>query len=142
MACSAIPPETIDAYRKADYRFGAGAEAATLRIDQRCDELARLYAAAGLACAVFVTAWNPFGRLQSVEANDAAHRSLGSELRTLSAVVIEGEGIDPSGAWPAEKSFCALGVSLDAARDIGRRYRQNAVVWAGPDAVARLILLR
>jgi hypothetical protein len=28
------------------------------------------------------------------------------------------------------------------AQALGREFRQNAIVWAGPDAIPRLILLR
>ena len=67
---------------------------------------------------------------------------LGRELRGLYPIVIEGAGADPTGAWPPENSYFALGADLDAARAIGLRYRQDAVVWAGLDAVPQLILLR
>jgi Protein of unknown function (DUF3293) len=59
----------------------------------------------------------------------------------LSRHVIEWAG-HPSGAWPPELSFFALGISERAARDLGRRFDQDAVVWAGADAVPRLLLLR
>ena len=49
---------------------------------------------------------------------------------------------DPTGAWPEEKSFLALGVGEDTARKLGNRLHQDAVVWAGLDAVPRLLLLR
>ena len=49
---------------------------------------------------------------------------------------------DPTGAWPEEKSFLALGVGEDTARKLGNRFRQDAVVWVRSDAVPRLLLLR
>ncbi len=55
---------------------------------------------------------------------------------------IEGEGEGPDGAWPAEKSLFVFGVDLETARMLGVRYRQNAVVWVGEDAVPKLVLLR
>ncbi len=55
--------------------------------------------------------------------------------------IIEGMGIDPSGKWPAEKSFLALGLDLETSRALGREFGQNAIVWAGADAIPRLILL-
>jgi hypothetical protein len=142
LARSEIAAEKIEAYRKTDYRFGGGKAAVTLRIDQRSDGLARLYAVSGLSCAVFVTAFNPFGRAQSAEANAVAHLRLGNDLRGISSVMIEGAGTDPAGAWPEEKSYLALGVHLDIARSLGRCHQQDAVVWVGPDAVPKLILLR
>lgn len=142
MAHSEIPAEKIEAYLNTEYRFGDGLDAVTLRIDRRSGELARLYATSGTACGVFATAFNPFGRVQSIEDNEAAHERLGTDLRALSARVIEGAGADPSGAWPEEKSFFALGVDLEAARNLGTRYGQDAIVWVGADTVPKLILLR
>ena len=142
LAHTEIPTEKIEAYLKTEYRFGEGLDAVTLCIDRRSEDLARLYASSGTACGVFVTAFNPFGRVQSIEDNEAAHEHLGTDLRALSARVIEGAGTDSSGAWPEEKSFFALGVDLDAARNLGTRYRQDAIVWVGADAVPILILLR
>ena len=55
---------------------------------------------------------------------------------------MDGAGADPTGAWPAEKSFLALGVGEEAARNLGNCFHQDAVVWVGPDAVPRLLLLR
>lgn len=56
--------------------------------------------------------------------------------------IIEGEGLDSSGKWPAEKSFLALGLDLETSSALGREFGQNAIVWAGVDAIPRLILLR
>lgn len=139
---SEVPPEKIAAYRKTDYRFREGRDAVTLRIDRRSDELVRLFASSGYACAVFITAFNPYGQAQGIDANEAAHARLGAELRALSACVMEGAGIDSSSAWPEERSYFALGVDLNAASILGKRYRQDAIVWVGTNAVPKLILLR
>jgi hypothetical protein len=69
-------------------------------------------------------------------------RSLGEHLRNNAPLVIEGSGADPAGLWSAEKSYFALGMNEEAARILGKLWRQDAVVWAAEDAVPRLILLR
>jgi Protein of unknown function (DUF3293) len=137
-----IPAGKIQAYLKTDYRFSEGLDAITLHVDLRSVELARIYASFSVACGVFITAHNPWGESQSDEANDVANESLAAELAAASTKVFEGAGADPSGDWPAEKSFFALGIDLDAARSLGTRYKQDAVVWIGADAVPKLILLR
>ncbi len=142
MAHSEISAEKIKAYLQTDYRFGEGADAVTLRIDQRSVELARLFASSRTTSGVFVTAYNPLGHAQSIEDNEAAHERLATDLTASSIQIMVGAGADPSGAWPEEKSFFALGVDLDAARNLGTRYRQDAIVWVGADAVPKLILLR
>lgn len=81
----------------------------------------------------------------SLEENLAACARLRDELvrRSLQPEqIINGEGRDPTGAWPAEKNFLALGLDLETSMLLGREFCQNAVVWAGKDAIPRLILLR
>ena len=142
MAHSEVPAEQVEAYRKTEYRFGQGLDAVTLRIDVPSVALARLYASSGHASGVFITEYSPFSEPQSPEANEAAHARLGEELKLLGRPVIEGAGADPTGEWPAEKSYFVLGVDLDAAKALGHRCQQNAIVWVGADAVPKLIVLR
>jgi hypothetical protein len=100
------------------------------------------YAAHAISCAVFITAFNPCGRHQTDRANEAAHARLLAALLKLTRLVTEGAGIDPTGAWPPEKSFLALGIDEDTAAQLGRTFNQDAVVWVGSDAVPKLLLLR
>ncbi len=131
-----------EAYRKTLYGFGQGPDAIALRIDVRSDALARLYQSSGHDCGIFITAYNPFGNAQSHEANDAAHALLGAELNVFAGKSIEGSGAASSGEWPEERSFFGLGVDLERAKELGVRFQQDAIVWAGRDAVPRLVLLR
>ncbi len=143
LAHSEISADLIAAYRATDYRLGQGADAFTLRIDTYAGALSRLYALSRCTCGVFITAYNPFGKDQSLEANESAHTRLREELKVLApGRVIEGAGADPTGDRPEEKSFFALGLDLNAARDLGSSYKQDAIVWVGEDAVPKLILLR
>jgi hypothetical protein len=70
------------------------------------------------------------------------HAELGGKLQALGLKAIEGSGCEVGSDWPAEKSYLALGLSLETAKAIGTRFDQDAIVWAGADAVAQLILLR
>ena len=72
-----------------------------------------------------------------------------SELEALAGLLreqghraIEGSGSEEGTNWPSEKSWFALGLSLEPARALGRRFDQDAIVWVGPDTVPQLILLR
>lgn len=142
MANSEIPQDKIAAYHATHYRVGAGANGFTLRIGQHSPELRRLYTSTSQSCGVFITAFNPFGQAQGDAENEAAHTQLGDDLRAMSSCVVEGEGSNPAGLWPAETSYLALGVNEELARALGGYWRQDAVVWAGDDATPRLILLR
>jgi hypothetical protein len=139
---TAISSEKIAAYRATHYQVGKGTETFTLRIDAKSDSLPRLYKMTGQSCGLFITAFNPYGRAQSAETNEAANSQLGHYLRTITPHIIEGAGSDPTEAWSEEMSFFALGIGDDAAQRIGTRFNQDAVVWAGPDAIPRLLLLR
>lgn len=137
-----ISPDKIKAYETTIYRVRIGPKAMTLRIGRHSPELAQLYEQHGSACAVFITAFNPFGRKQGDNANEGAHARLGKQLRADSNHVVEGEGSDPSGKWRPEKSYLAFGIDADAARELGRRFKQDAVVWIGREAIPQLLLLR
>ena len=126
------------AYRKTLYGFGQGSDAIYLRIDVQSDALARLYQSSGYDCGIFITAYNPLGNAQSHDANDAAHALLGAELSVFAGKSIEGSGAASSGEWPEERSFFGLGVDLERARELGVRFKQDAIVWAGRDAVPRV----
>jgi hypothetical protein len=86
--------------------------------------------------------WASIRSWQSVDLVGAAHARFGAELAAAGYRVVEGAGEDPEGRWPAEPSYLVLGMALDAAQEVGRRYGQNAIVWAGADAVPELVLLR
>ena len=57
--------------------------------------------------------------------------------RTLKAL-----GVDTAGEWPGEESVFVPGLDLERAKSLGVEFGQNAIVWAGPDAVPQLVLLR
>ena len=142
MSRSQIQSGKIEAYRATHYRVGHGEDVFTLRIGEPSDALQALYQSSGHRCGLFITAFNPWGETRSDEVNEVAHQRLGEYLRALAGDVVEGAGEDPTGAWPAEKSYLVLGIDQDTARQLGERAHQDAVVWMGDDAVPKLILLR
>jgi hypothetical protein len=142
LMASEISPDKIAAYHATHYRVGTGADGFTLRIGERSPELRRLYHSGSQSCGVFITAFNPFGQIQGDAENETAHSHLGDDLGAASSYVIEGEGADAMGLWPAEKSYLALGVNEESARSLGKHWRQDAVVWVGEDATPKLIVLR
>lgn len=145
---SSLPAALIALYRATEYRATLagppGGGSLILRIDEYCAPLSRLLAASGCQCAAFITAWNPRGaRLDPAENRSAARRLRRRLARFVPAGhIFKGAGCDPSGVWPAEASLLMLGLGLEMAQALGREFRQNAIVWAGPDAIPRLILLR
>ena len=141
MAQSEISQEKIEAYDSTLYRAGLGTDEFILRIGEHSPELATRYEAFGANCALFITAFNPFGQKQDENSNENAHERLGKQLRDDSDHVIKGVGFDPTGAW-SEKSYLAFGIDAARAEELGRLFQQDAVVWIGEDAVPQLMLLR
>jgi hypothetical protein len=138
---SQIPDALLDAYRKTQYRVMKG-EPFTLLVGTRSKELAELLARTGCASAAFITAWNPFSEPAALEANVAALAALKADLEGAGCMMLAGLGEDPEKTVSGEPSFLAVGLSLEAAKALGAKYRQNAIVWADADAVPQLVLLR
>ena len=135
---SKINDDLIASYHSAVYHFGVEPSAIGLCIDQYSEPLSKVIAESGDRFAVFISAYNPGSLIQSLESNRAAH----DDLRSHSNRIIEGVASDPSGAWPPEKGFLAVGVDLVTAQRLGDQYGQNAILWIDEDAVPRLVLLR
>ena len=76
----------------------------------------------------------------SAKENEERHQALIAEIKSRSLSLLPGEGKHPSNNWPAEQSVLVLGLSLEAAKTLGRRFEQNAVVWTGKDGVPELLM--
>ena len=137
-----IHPEKVRAYLATDYRLGHTSQDIVLTINKRSERLAALFVGNGVNCGAFLTAYNPRGAVQSDAANDQAHAQLAAKLHELGLQAIEGSGSEEGTEWPAEKSYFALGLTLEPAKAIGTHFDQDAIVWVGQDAVPQLILLR
>lgn len=126
-------PLNWDLYRTAvvDVRFGER----TVRIAPRPRGTAEgfLPASGGSGATVHViTAWNPYGRTASDDANARAQRLLLDEVRHRGLTSWPAVGGDVSGTH-REESVAAVGLSDAAARDLGRRFGQDAVFAWTPD---------
>jgi hypothetical protein len=141
MAESAIPPATRQAFVETAYHVFAPARFA-LRIGERSEALDALQRAHGVAASAFVTACNPCSQDLGAAANAPRMAALRAELRVAGVPFLDGEGVHPSNGWPPEPSLLALGLSRDAARALGERHGQDAIVWCGADAVPQIELLR
>ena len=131
----------IKAYEETEYRVTQGYPF-VLRVDVPSPALLGLYRAKNVSCAAFITACNPFSRELTDAENAVRQTDLVSKLKRRSLSYLEGVGQHPSGDWPGEPSFLALGVAIEAAKSLGKAYEQNAIIWCGADAVPDLVLLR
>jgi hypothetical protein len=138
---STIDEATIQAYLQTHYRVHCEAPFVLL-IGQVSPELLSLYKRHHVDCAAFLTACNPFSREVSEIDNRERQKALATELARRSLTFLEGLGQHPSNNWPGEESFLILGLELEAAKTLGGRFEQNALVWCGSDGVPQLIVLR
>jgi hypothetical protein len=138
---SVIDPAIIASYRTALYVL-ATVPRCTLRLDVPSEALAGIYAQYGVASASFLTACNPLGTPLSEDDNARRNAELEAILAERKLPFLHGAGIDAKGEWPAEASVLVLGIDLDAAKALGRRFEQNAILWCRADATPALVLLR
>ncbi len=138
---SAIAAETLRAYRETLYVVEAEPDL-VLRINCFHPGLVDLYRARGFECAAFVTACNPHSRLLDPASNEDRQAALRRWLVRRGWTFLPGTGRHPGGRWPPEPSFLVLGLAVEAAQSLGRKFEQNAIVWCGPNAVPQLVLLR
>lgn len=141
MSATCLPESLIRAYRATRYRVFTSPDF-ELAVGHRSNALADLYRRHAVNSAAFLTAWNPEGNLQIETANREAFARLQEHVASRAVKVIAGFGEDPGGAWAGEESLLALGLARETSCAIGAEFRQNAIVWAGADAVPELILLR
>lgn len=89
--------------------------------------------AAGGATVHVITAWNPGGRTAPADANARAHHLLLDEVRRRGLAWWSAEGGDTGGTH-REESIAVAGLSDTAARDLGRRFGQDAIFAWTPGA--------
>ncbi len=92
--------------------------------------------------AVFLTACNPQGRLQTRAINRRLACRLFAALARPSVLLLAGAGQALAGDWPAEASLLLIGCPRRHAMALGRRWRQNAVLWLTPARPVTLLALR
>ena len=147
LARTLVPPDSvidtglIQAYRETQYEVH-GAQPFTLRVDEPSPALASAHRKHRTDCSAYITACNPLSEDVGAEVNARRHAELGRELARRSLAYTEGIGQHPSNQWPGEPSYLVFGLTLEAARALGRSLGQNAILWSDADTVPRLILLR
>ncbi|SPB12989.1 hypothetical protein NOV72_00289 [Caballeronia novacaledonica] len=130
---------TLAAYRAAIYRIDAQ-PIIDMTIGVVNAEAASLLAKHDVASAVFVTAFNPFGRVLAREENAARQNGLIERVGQLGLHALRGEGIDPMNVWVAESSLFVLGATHGTADALMTEFAQNAVVYVDRAGLPQLLL--
>ena len=139
-----LPPALQQAYRNALYQVDAskGAVAQTLRVGERNDWLEQQLGQQPIQAACYLTACNPWGQILEPAENARRMSALRHAVDSEGLQYLDGCGQDPLGQWPAEDSVLIWGMDADTARQWGRHWQQNAVLWSDADARPQLLWLR
>lgn len=136
------PSRTLEAaYRSTRFVAIAARREHVVRIGQRSLGVERLMAAHKSVTAAFITADNPYswplGRME----NGIRRRRFRAALRKRGLKSVPGAGHGTDGNWPPEDSPLIFGLSEAAAADLGREFRQNAIVFIRHSHAAELVWL-
>jgi hypothetical protein len=137
-----MPTGLISAYQATDYVAFDGNRTFLIRIGRHSLVVDGLLAKMKVRNGAFITAWNPFSKSQSAGVNAYWDRELKSYLGARGFAFLSGEGRGEIGEWPPEPSVFALGMSRANAASVGRRFRQNAIVYVPLGRPADLVMLR
>jgi len=113
-----ITEEKADAYFAAGYRVFTQAGEVLL---PACGD-------APVQRTALITAYNPFGEQVLPSINQSNQEQLLTEIESRWNH-LPAEGYDPSGQWTAEPSLLVIGISLDDALGLGRKYEQHAILY-------------
>jgi hypothetical protein len=132
----------VFAYRSTDYVAYTDSRAFLIRIGHHSLAIDGLLTKMKAKSGVFITAWNPFSKIRSAGANAYWDRQLKVYMSARGFAYFAGEGRGKTGEWPPESSILAFGMSRAQAASMGRRFRQNAVVYVPLGRPAELVMLR
>ena len=81
--------------------------------------------------AAFITAFNPFSKVQTDQENLQAQNELLKDVKGFGFEAINGYGQDIAEEWPREDSILIIGLTESQAETLADKYSQNAFIWIG-----------
>ncbi len=117
-----------EAYRATTYLIEAAGGTIPLRIGERAADLDRLLASSGASGWAIVTPENPDSRIVPIEANERAWARFRADVEEGGWHGMPTVARGDDGLWPPERGLLLLGISRDAALELGRRHGQVAIV--------------
>ncbi len=133
------------AYIRAEYEVGFPGNRLVLRVGEPATGLARLVPDSAITVFgpetswAYLTAWNPGSVIHMDFVNRQKQEDLELFLRGAGYAVLPGVARDPREEWPDEESILAFGLGWETALQLGRTFRQNAILAGlGEDTVQLL----
>jgi hypothetical protein len=137
-----ISPNLIRAYREAKFVVESN-QPITLLVAQCNRDLSTLLRNHKESTAAFITAFNPYSKVQTDQENLQAQNELLKDIKELGLEAIHGYGQDVAEKWPREESLLIIGITESQAENLADKYSQNAFIWIGStDAFPALRLRR
>jgi len=136
-----LPPDLIEAYRRTRFQVDDPEGNFTLTVDVYSEELALCHKRNQVDSSAFITAWNPGSRICSAAENEKAQMDLINLVQELGCSYIPGVGVDPDEKWRGEPSLLILGIKEKEAKELGRRFGQNAIIVNASSALPELCFL-
>ena len=87
--------------------------------------------------AAILTAWNPRSQSLTLSENKSRNNQLIDKLSGYTLYKSMGQGEDTS--WPAEESFCIIGINKAEVDKLAIEFEQYAYVWCDDSNTASLI---
>lgn len=128
----------IKAYTATDFQvYPSAKKVVSIRVNQKNKVLDQFLEAANTWA--FITAWNPKSEALSPIENKQRNELLVEEVKKRSFIYFPGAGVPDDDNWSPEDSFLIVDISKEAAIALGKKYRQNAIVFGEVGGVAELV---
>jgi len=116
------------AYLATTYRVEAQRGSIDLRVGQHCAALDRLLQRCEAKTWAFVSATNPRSMPMPAWRNRDHHLKLVQAVRAAGYPLLEGAGLPADTHWDPEPGLLIIGISRDAAGELGKRFGQLAIL--------------
>jgi len=136
-----ISPTLIRTYREAKFVV-EDIKPITFKVGECNLNLAALLKKHKVFTAAFITAFNPYSNVLSVEENLKSQGHLLEDISRLGLETVVGYGQDVAREWPKETSLLVLGITEAQAETLADRHSQNGFIWIGSGDALPMLRLR
>lgn len=133
-----LSSQLLIAYCETDYKIPS--QNLVLRLGEHSPELDALLEKHRAEDWCFITAWNPKSNLLSTKENIELNKRLERDIRKFIYFSGRGEG-KLNSKWPQEESYLVLGIPFESAKELGEKYKQNAMIVGRIRGVPELLVL-
>jgi hypothetical protein len=133
-----VDDELINAYLETNYVVFVNESEVVIKIGEQLPKtLIDLLSNIESKSWAFITAWNPSSQLTTDEINLQQNSQLFDEM-SINYLILEGIGKSKDGNW-SEASYFVVGISRSEASEVGKKYRQNAILYGEPEPELMLL---